>query len=253
MRPDDYIAVNRTTIRVAADGSMTGETEQITKGAAAMAARSFARHIQDEGVELAAQKVLRASGNPGRGRFEMPSPSNLKDPYSVKGSFALDARLDVRLPWQAIPQGMAFIRRPGEFMFAEEDERSVPFRCLAGRQIELIELVFADGLPMPVALSPRTLATRLFTYAASSTVENRTFTVRREFVSTVPGQFCKPETAAEIAEPLKLVAANIADAKLMFAKPQPEAGRKPGQPLRRAENDNAAPRHPRGPARPVAN
>jgi hypothetical protein len=247
MRPDDYVVINRTRIRVAGDGSMSGETEQTTKGAAAAAARSIAAHIQDDGAELAAQKVLRASGNPGRGAFEMPSLSDFREPYAVKGRFVLDSRLDMTAATQPIPQGMAFMRRPGEFLFAEENERRSAFRCLAGRQIEQIEISFADGLPMPVELNPRTLETRLFTYTTSYKAENRTFTVRREFVSNVPGQFCKQEVAAEIADQLKLVAANIANTALLFGKPEPEAANT--RPAKRAENQAAPSRS----ARPVAN
>src|SRR5262249_24520981 len=85
MQADDYVVLNRTKIRVATDGSMTGETEQVTKGAASMTARSIAGHIQDDGVEVAAQKVLRASGNPGRGTFEMPSLYDFREPYTIRG------------------------------------------------------------------------------------------------------------------------------------------------------------------------
>jgi hypothetical protein len=234
MRPDDYIVVNRTRIRVAVDGTMSGETEQITKGAASAGARAIAAHIQDDGAELAAQKVLRASGNPGRGAFEVPSLSDFREPYAVKGRFVLDQRLDLRAATQPIPQGMAFMRRPGEFLFAEENERRSSFRCLAGRQIEQIELTFAEGLPLPAELNPRTIETRLFIYTTSYKLQNRTFTIRREFVSNVPGQFCKPEVAAELAEPLKVVAANIASTALLFAKPQPEATS--AKPAKRADN-----------------
>ena len=236
MQADDYVVLNRTRIRVAPDGTMTGETEQVTKGAASMTARSVAGHIQDDGVEVAAQKVLRASGNPGRGSFEMPSLYDFREPYTIRGRFALEGRLNLQAANQPIPQGMAFMRRPGEFLFAEEKERGAPFRCLAGRQIEQIELTFAEGLPMPLQLNPRKLETRLFSYATSYKIENRTYIIRREFVSNVPGQFCKPDIAAEIAEPLKQVASNINDTKLLFAKPQPEASTgKPGTTGQRAE------------------
>ena len=203
MRPDDYIVVNHTRIRVAADGTMSGETEQITKGAASAGARAIAAHIQDDGAELAAQKVLRASGNPGRGEFEVPSLSDFREPYAVKGRFVLDQRLDLRAATQPIPQGMAFMRRPGEFLFAEENERRSSFRCLAGRQIEQIELTFTEGLPLPVELNSRTIETRLFTYTTSYKLQNRTFTIRREFVASTALLFTKPQPEATSAKPAK--------------------------------------------------
>jgi transglutaminase-like putative cysteine protease len=241
MKPDDYIVVNSTKIRIAADGTMTGETAQMTKGASSIVARNIAGYIQSDGPEVAAQKALRNSGNPGKGRFEMPSPSDLKEPYALKGTFTLDARLSVQSGPQSIPQGMAVLKRPGEFLFGEEKERGGAFRCFAGRQIEVIELTFADGLPMPGGFNARKLETRVFTYTTSYKVENRTLTIRREFVSTVAGQVCKPEIAAEVAEPLKMIAANIANTKLVFGKPQAEAPAT-NKNAQRAENASAGAR-----------
>ena len=85
--------------------------------------------------------------------------------------------------------------------------RKLPFICLAGTQVEEIELAFADGLPLPQKIDGRRVDTKSFAYSTEYRLENRTLKVRREFVSRVPGQVCAADLEAEIAQPMRDVIA----------------------------------------------
>lgn len=222
MRAEDHTTINRTRIAVAADGTMTGETVQIMTGANATDGRNTAREIRKHASDFAAAKLLEGSGNPGRGQIDVGAPQDLAGTYTVKAKFVLNAKMNVSAGTQAIPQGLAIQKRPGEFLLGPRVAgRHMPFMCFAGRQVEEIDVSFADGLTMPEALKGRTMENRAFTYQTSYQIEGRTLKIRREFVTRVAGQVCAPELEKDIAQPLKIVADNLANTKMLFPKPAP--------------------------------
>jgi Domain of Unknown Function with PDB structure (DUF3857)/Transglutaminase-like superfamily len=211
MKALDHTAINRTRIKIAADGTVTGETEQVATGAFATSARQVAAAIQNIGRQSAAEKKLGALGTPGTGRFEIAPLSQLDDPYIVKSEFTYNSRMTIRPRAQVrIPFGLPILARPSDYLFGKRHSgRQLPFLCRAGREIEEIELTFADGLPMPRHLLGRTIDTPLFSYASHYAYGKNTITVRREFESHVPGQICSPDIEAEIATDLKRVHGSI--------------------------------------------
>jgi transglutaminase-like putative cysteine protease len=211
MKAADHTSINRTRIMIAADGTVTGATEQIATGVFATSARQVAASIQNIGLESAVEKKLRALGTPGTGRFEIGPLSQLDDTYVIKSRFTYNAHLRIRarMMWP-IPRGTPIQARPGEYLFGKRFAgRQLPFVCRAGRQIEEIELILADGLPLPRRLKGRVIDTRLFSYASHYTYDRNIIKVRREFESRVPGQVCAPEIEAEIAADLKIVHGSI--------------------------------------------
>jgi transglutaminase-like putative cysteine protease len=212
MRADDHTSLSRSRIAVAADGTVTGESEQISTGVFGAGLRAAAAAMESNGLEASVEQRLRALGTPGRGRFEIAPLSELPDSYTVKGRFTLNQRLSMTPgTTQTIPVGLPLQRRPGEYLFGNRHAgRAFPFVCFAGRQVEETEIRFADGLVLPLPLRGRTIEHRLFSYSSSYRLENRTFKVRREFVSRVPGQVCPPQVEDEIAEDLKAVRGSLA-------------------------------------------
>jgi hypothetical protein len=220
MRADDHTVMNRTTITVAADGTISGQTAEITTGAFASYARSFATRVAAKGADKMAAEQLRLNGTPGSGRYQDSSFDMLSDPFSMRGEFKLNSAL--KTPGaQMIPVGLAARGRPGTFLFGTRHEnRQSPFVCFAGRQVEEIEIAFEQGLPLPVAPKGRKIVNRYFSYTADAVLEGRTLRIRREFVSRVAGQVCAPEVESEIAAAMKAVAASV-QMKMMLAKPTP--------------------------------
>ncbi len=86
----------------------------------------------------------------------------------------------------------------------------MPFVCSAGRQIEDIEVSFADGLPLPQAPKGIKIDKPHFIYTSDYLIENRTLKIRREFESRVAGQVCAPEAEAAISDSLKAIQADVA-------------------------------------------
>jgi transglutaminase-like putative cysteine protease len=216
MRPEEHLSTNRTHITIAADGTISGETWQVTTGANATEARAAA--IKSGGGEAAAAQLLQWAGNPGKGRLEIGSPMELKEPYVAGGKFVLDARMRMPLSGRMpIPIGMPVMTRPGQFLLGSRlPTRKAPFMCFAGHQVEEIDVTMEEGLPMPQMLKGRFMEDPNFTYQTSYQIEGRTLKVRREFISRVPGQVCPPEIEQGLAAPLKLIAENLTNTKLLF-------------------------------------
>jgi transglutaminase-like putative cysteine protease len=211
MRPEDHVATVSTTASISADGTIRGTTRQTSTGAFATAARGVATQIQAQGRERYAEAVLRNLGHPGKGLFETAAPFDFSEPYGVDGEFVLNEKLQVPFAGpRDIPFGMPIHRRPGAGMLGQRvADRKSDFVCYAGKQVEEIELTFADGLPMPKPLNGSTIDNKAFTFKWSSAISGRTLTIRREFVSKVAHQVCPKEMEAELAEPLQRVARSL--------------------------------------------
>jgi hypothetical protein len=227
MKPEDHISSRRTRYSVAADGTVSGETEQLSTGLFAINARTTAASLQSEGLERSAQEFLRRASTPGRGRFEIGSLTELNDTYSVRVQFSYDERATLKPPKSlSVPSGLGIQVRPGDFVLAARNPaRKLPFICLAAKQIEETEVTFAEGLPLPQKVDNLHVESKSFTYNASYSLENRTFKARREFVSRVPGQVCPPELEAELAQPMRNVYASMNTTQMTFLAPpaQPPA------------------------------
>jgi len=209
MRADDHTSTNRTTVNIAADGTVSGETVQIATGMFASGLRSIAtRHQADPN---AAAGILKSIGVTGVARVSAPSPSDFTEPYALKVAFSYDKKWTLPLAGQRdIPLGAPVQKRPGEFLLNTRIEnRQTTFQCYSGRQIEEISVTFAEGLLLPQKINGRTVSNRLVTYTSSYRQEGRTLIVRREFTAHVPGQVCAPEMEKEIAEAIKDVRASM--------------------------------------------
>jgi tetratricopeptide (TPR) repeat protein len=207
MRPQDHVSKNETRIKVAADGTMTGETRETGTGVFGAGLRGTIAHIQHDGAEKSAETQLKHLGWKGTGRFVLPRALDLADPFALTGEFKLLTAAGRDVPF---PIGLMTRVRPGNYLLGPRLEgRQHPFVCLAGRQIEEIELTFAAGLALPAVPQGRTVENSRFSYAAQYRLEGRTLKVRREFTSKVLGQVCAPEVEAEAVGVLKAVWADL--------------------------------------------
>jgi hypothetical protein len=208
MKPDDHRSSAKTTINIAADGMVTGRTEESATGALAVVLRSSAAAVQTLGDEAAARRLLQKYLTPGTGHFELANLANTIDPVVIRSSFSLDDRFKApSLGARAvITHGMPLVAWPGTILFGDRlGGRQSPFVCLAGRETEDIETSFDSGLPLPVPLAPVIIDNRNFSYKSNMTVEGRTLKSHREFVSKVERQVCSPELEAQIAADLATV------------------------------------------------
>jgi transglutaminase-like putative cysteine protease len=211
MRPQDHVTIAKTTATIGADGVVKGTTRQTATGIFAASARNRATQIQTLGREKFAETMLRSLGRPGTGIFEPAIPSDLSEPYSVQGEFSLHEKLQIPLSGaRDIPIGMPIHGRPGAGLLGQRVAgRQTDFACYAGKQVEEIELTFAEGLPLPKAAREAPIGNTYFSYQSSHAIKGRTLTIRREFESKVASQVCAKETEAEIAEPMRRVGRSL--------------------------------------------
>jgi transglutaminase-like putative cysteine protease len=231
MRPQDHVSTNFTRIAVAADGSMTGETKETGTGVFGYGMRATSTAIQHNGAEKAAENQLKANGLKGTGRFVLPASLELTDPFTITSEFKLENKLATAIGSETvIPSGLATRVRAGRYLLGNRlEERKEPFTCLAGHQIEEIDVTFAVGLPLPIVPKGRTIHNPKFTYVAQYKLDERTLKVRREFVSKVTGQVCAPEVETEVAGPLKGVLADL-ETKMRMPKPVVTSKVQPARP-----------------------
>jgi hypothetical protein len=221
MKSEDHLSIRRTRLSVATDGTVSGETEQFGTGLFALNVRAVSASLQANGLEQSAQEYLRRANAPGKGRFEIGSLTDLSDSHSTRARFAYDERMTIKPSMNfAIPVGLGIQARPGDYVLGPLlPGRKLPFTCLAATQVEEIELIFAEGVPLPQKIDDRRIETKSFVYTAEYRLENRSLKVRREFVSRVLGQVCAAEVEAEIAQPLRDVFASNATRMAFPAQP----------------------------------
>jgi hypothetical protein len=225
MRPQDHVAIAVTKISIGVDGTIKGATQQTATGIFAIGARGVAAQIQTAGREKFAETILRILGHPGTGVFAPATPVDFSEPYGIQGDFSLNEKLQMPLTGvRNIPFGMPIHKRPGVVPFGQRVAgRSTDFVCSAGRQVEEIELQFADGLPLPRPIKGTTIDNAAFSYQSSYALAERTLTIRREFTSKVAGQVCPKEMEAALTEPLQLVARSLGAQMTFPAAPKPDA------------------------------
>jgi hypothetical protein len=208
MRTDDHTAHAMSTLEVAADGTITGRTQESNTGFFGMTLRAAGGAVQSLGDQLAAERQLQGFNTPGSGRFDLGNIAETTDPAAIAGSFKLAERFE---PPSAggrtfIPFGMPLTGRPGNMLLGSRVAgRELDFVCLAGRQTEDITVTFDKTLPMPVPLNPATIDDPVFSYRSTFAVEGRTLKIHRELISRVPQQTCPAGMEMQIANDLKKV------------------------------------------------
>jgi transglutaminase-like putative cysteine protease len=229
MRATDHTLVTQTKVTIAANGTVSGETKQSATGMFASIARAVASAVESKGPETVAEHQLKAFGTPGKGRYQLESPRNLAEPYVVRGRFTLNDRFAAPPAGRkVIPIGMPILGRPGDLLLGTRHQgRKLPFECLAGRQIEQIDVTLPGDKPLNITIPSRKIANRLFSYKSEYHVEGHVLKIRHEFVSLVPNQVCGPEIEADIAKPMAEVQASVNSRLAINSVPRPAAPKPP--------------------------
>jgi len=220
MNAQDHTTLSKTVVAIGVDGQISGETRQISTGVFASGARNIAARIETEGRENYVETLLRGLGRPGTGAFDAVRPSDYAEPYAIRGNFVLNSKLPMPLAGQReMPIGMPVHRRPGVWALGPRvAKRQTDFVCFATREVEEIEISFADGLALPNRPAGTTIDNSYFSYRSDYELVDRTLKVRRTFTSKVAGQVCKKEMEGELAEPL-LRAMRSLGAQMTFSPP----------------------------------
>ena len=212
LKPQDHTAQVKTIVRFAADGTISGQTEESSTGILGGGLRYAGGLVQQIGQETVVQRQLQSFNTPGSGHFELGSSAELRDPAVIKNEFTLNDHFKAPAPAgiATIPVGMPFSVRLGNYLLgARLSGRQSAFACLAGSQSEDIDAIFDPALPMPSPLTAVSIDNAFFTYRSTYRIENRTLKIHREFVSRVSRQVCPPEAEAQITADLNKVRADV--------------------------------------------
>ena len=224
MKPEDHTNHAATIINVAADGTVTGQTEESGTGVFGMVLRFAGSNVQTLGHEVISQRQLQSFNTPGIGRYDLGNSSETTDPVTIKSRFTLSQRFKPSTPGErvAIPFGLPQVLRPGNFLLGTRlYGRKSAFVCYAGTQIEDIDARFAPGLALPVLPRPTNIDNPSFTYHSIFRLEDRTLKIHREFVSRVAGQSCPAAVEAQIADDMNTVRIDVNTA-YAFTAPTPQ-------------------------------
>jgi hypothetical protein len=224
MRPEDHTAHAVTSIRVAADGTITGQTRETSTGVFGIVLRTAGGLVQSVGHETGAQRLLQTYNTPGSGRFDLSNIAEAVDPVTISSSFTLNDRFRAPAPGgrAVIPFGLPLTVRVGNFLLGTRlSGRLSAFACYAGTQTEDIDASFDPGLPMPTPLAPAKIDNPFLSYRSSFQIDGRTLKIHRELTSHVPGQVCAPEVEAQIGENLNAVRVEV-NSTYAFGPTQPQ-------------------------------
>jgi transglutaminase-like putative cysteine protease len=205
---DSDAVTARSVVRIAADGSISGERTEEATGPDSVALRietALVARVPDR--TALARRVLRNEGAAGDGSFTFDPPYTLTgDTYGARTTFRFDKPCDTCLhgvPFGLSP-GLHIVARPGSLLAAIPEKPPAqspdgtakpapPVLCRAGRQSEEIALEAPEGYHFEHLPEGSQLELPLASFRSTYDASGRTLTVRRELVSRVPHGTCSAE------------------------------------------------------------
>src|SRR5712671_2229652 len=120
MAPDDHTAHARTVVNVAADGTVTGHTEETNTGIFGFGLRFAGANAQNVG-ETAPQRMLQLYNTPGTGQYDFGNVADTIDPANMRGAFTLTERFKPPAAGAStrISFGLPQTVRPGRFLLGD--------------------------------------------------------------------------------------------------------------------------------------
>jgi len=206
-------ATTRTVSHLSKDGVLSGTTTTTTSGPYAIQLRTMALAIQAAGPEAAARKILELQGLNGNltGSFDMSSPTEPADSYSVTGTFRTDGWSNEAAGTQRfyLPGGMRLLEVSGDglmgsyfFNVAKPDEE-IP--CFNGQASEDISLEAPPGLRFSNVPADTNVQTANIHFDAHWALDGQTLSVHRTFASTIDQPLCTAAIRAANAAALKTI------------------------------------------------
>jgi transglutaminase-like putative cysteine protease len=217
LRADDNVSEVTTHAEISVDGHITGTTSERATGAMASDLKSWMTLDLDDAQ---ATKQLNFFDGPGTGKWLDPVRDDAANDVSLKSEFAMADTIDLAAGEALVPPpGLRFLARPGTSLMGTHDTpRTNPFPCYAGRQVETIEVVVPEGFKPQRLPRDRARKTSIAEYSAHYTFQDRTLTVRREFVGRPQHQVCTPEQSQELEGLLSRVRRDYASV-VLFDRP----------------------------------
>jgi hypothetical protein len=188
----------KSVVKIAPDGSVSGNIEIFMNGISAVQTRAWARDISKESEEDMVKDMYRQQGMVGSGKLVKDDPKELTDNYRYKASF--NAEKFIKLPGA----GAFYIFPPLNittpiisFLQTAMEPEEVDVTCSSVNATEeyIIELPkTVKVLSIPDNLK---LANDIVAYSATYKLKGNILTVKRTLDDRTKGNVCKPQIFVE--------------------------------------------------------
>lgn len=200
----------KTRLKVAADGSISGESDVELQGMYAVGMRAAMRGTTADQASQSVKRYFQQMGANGTGSMRMDDPEALEDRYRYQVTFSVDQALPV-------PGAMAlspiFSTAAPVMRFAsqanlqvDETRQSV---CSSGSSQEIYEIEFASPLQLAAVPPDVDMKGSAFNYRASYKREGSTLRVTRTLEDLTPGPLCEPKYNQDYRDFMRKVLTNL--------------------------------------------
>jgi hypothetical protein len=210
MVPGSARQIVKTKLKVAADGSIAGESEVELQGMYAVSMRAMYRGTTTEQASQFVKRYFQQMGADGTGSIRMDDPKPLEDRYRYQVSFSVGQALPVPgampltpLVWTAAPLS-GFASQAN----MEIDEVK-PVACGSGSTQEDYEIEFASPLQLAAVPTDVDLKGSAFSYRASYKRDGNTLRATRVLEDLTPGPLCEPKYNRDYKDFMKKVLTNL--------------------------------------------
>ncbi len=188
----------KSVLKIAADGSVSGNMEISLRGIGAVQTRAWARNLSKEAEDDLVKNMYRQQGMLGSGKLEKDDPKELTDSYHYKVSF--NAEKFIKLPGA----GAFYIHLPLNmtapiyaFLQTGMNPEAVDVTCSDINHVE--EFVIELPKTVKVLSFPDNLkiANDFVAYTATYKLKGNILTVKRTLDDRSQGNVCKPQLFVE--------------------------------------------------------
>lgn len=188
-------AMSTMTATLAADGSVTGKTENADAGLFEFLDRAVMSRVPAGQETQVAGALMAQFGAPGTGSMVLGDARNLDKPYTYSSSFSIPGYVSVPGPGTfALPLGIpgmsGIVGFPRETMLPT---RKHPMVCIAEHKVEDSTLALPDGVKVKQLPATAHVSNAIGRYDATYTQSGQSIAVHRELTLTPKDALCTPE------------------------------------------------------------
>lgn len=210
MTPGSARQTVKTKLKVAADGSISGQSDVELQGMYAVGMRSALRGTTPDKASQSVNRYFQQMGTDGTGAMRMDDPVPMEDRYRYQVTFSAGQVIPV-------PGAMAlsplFSTAAPVMRFASQANMKVddarPSTCSSGSSHEEYEIEFASPLQLAAVPPDVDMKGSAFSYRASYKRDGNTLRVSRVLEDLTPGPLCEPGYNREYQAFMQKVLSNL--------------------------------------------
>jgi hypothetical protein len=207
----------RTTVRIGADGTASGEIDVSLNGAFAESTRASLRHMPMDRLDEIVENVFRSMGYIGSGKTHLDDPKALRDNYHYKVSFEVKDLVPLPGPGAFHIYPLFSTEAPvhSYLAAATEPEESVDTLCMSGMSVEEYTYHFPRNMKVLSVPDDMKVTNDFLSYHATYRLKGNTLTVKRTLDDRTPSNICTAAMASAYKK-LAIQAARNVKAQVVY-------------------------------------